>query len=385
VRENQILTEMRCLVQLYEDWVDFRLPELKALLQMHGLSWDEVVMSDTATDETAPVEERHFYVLDLPNEDLIKTLCSRSVLVKAVYELWSSGTDLQSLITATQQLDNTFTGPYLESEESWAVSVNTFGRVLSMEQKQDCRLHFKFLDFRGPVNVAHPQMEMCVTLDYTKYRHHTAATVIPASEGGLIREVRTDVPAYFGRLIARGGMKEILKVHDLKKRLYLGPTSLDDSLALILANISGVQKGMLAYDPFVGTASILVALAQLGCVCMGSDIDPRVLRGEMHAGTTSGDEATNSPPPIPTTTTSTTDGTPSAGWKGKGGVAEATAKRSSKHNAAKRNIFANFKAYGLPLPELVRMDNHMFDRHITLKTVAAGSAGDEPAGTKRRG
>lgn len=51
---------------------------------------------------------------------------------------------------------------------------------------------------------------------------------------------------------------------DLKKRLYLGPTSLDPSLALIMANMGGVKRGHLAFDPFAGTASILVALAHFG-------------------------------------------------------------------------------------------------------------------------
>jgi len=53
-------------------------------------------------------------------------------------------------------------------------------------------------------------------------------------------------------------------------------------------------------------------------------------------------------------------------------VAEATAKKNKIHKqtAKKRNIFENFKSYGLPVPELIRMDNHMFDRHITLQHTA---------------
>jgi tRNA G10 N-methylase Trm11 len=54
---------------------------------------------------------------------------------------------------------------------------------------------------------------------------------------------------------------------DLKKRLYLGPTSLDPSLAIIMANMAGVKRGHLAFDPFAGTASILVALAHFGMHC----------------------------------------------------------------------------------------------------------------------
>jgi tRNA G10 N-methylase Trm11 len=42
--------------------------------------------------------------------------------------------------------------------------------------------------------------------------------------------------------VASGGQKEALRKYDLKKRLYLGPTSLDTSLALLLANISQVPS-----------------------------------------------------------------------------------------------------------------------------------------------
>ena len=51
--------------------------------------------------------------------------------------------------------------------------------------------------------------------------------------------------------------QELVK-YDLKKRLYIGPTSLDHTLAIIMANSCLVKKGSLVLDPFVGTASVLV-------------------------------------------------------------------------------------------------------------------------------
>ncbi len=38
-----------------------------------------------------------------------------------------------------------------------------------------------------------------------------------------------------------------------------------------------VCRGMLVYDPFVGTGSILVAAAHHGAATFGADIDPRVI------------------------------------------------------------------------------------------------------------
>ncbi|CAN0492331.1 unnamed protein product, partial [Laminaria digitata] len=62
---------------------------------------------------------------------------------------------------------------------------------------------------------------------------------------------------YFGRQVAEGN-REAVTAFDLKKRPYLGPTSMDNELALVMANMALAGKGKLCFDPFVGTGSILV-------------------------------------------------------------------------------------------------------------------------------
>ena len=70
-----------------------------------------------------------------------------------------------------------------------------------------------------------------------------------------------------------------------------------------------------------------------GAKCFGTDIDPRVLRGQMYAGS-----------------------------------ADQTA------DTTKRDIFENFKTYSLEKPELIRMDNHLLDRHFQFKLSGNNSA-----------
>jgi tRNA (guanine10-N2)-methyltransferase len=67
--------------------------------------------------------------------------------------------------------------------------------------------------------------------------------------------------------------------YNLKKRPYLGPTSTDHELALLMANQGHCKEGDLVYDPFVGTGSIAVACQHFGACVIGSDIDMRVLKG----------------------------------------------------------------------------------------------------------
>ena len=81
-----------------------------------------------------------------------------------------------------------------------------------------------------------------------------------------------------------------------------------------------------------------------GAKCFGSDIDPRVLRGQMYAG---------------------------------------SADQSS--DPTKRDIFENFSAYSLEKPELIRMDNHLLDRHLQIigssGVVSIGADGSRGCGS----
>ena len=78
---------------------------------------------------------------------------------------------------------------------------------------------------------------------------------------------------------------------------------MDNKLSLVMANMGLVKKGSFVIDPFVGTGSILVPCTAFGGTCVGTDIDIRILRG-------------------------------------KNG----------------NNAFTNFDQYGLPHPDLIRLD-----------------------------
>ena len=84
---------------------------------------------------------------------------------------------------------------------------------------------------------------------------------------------------HFGRWIA-DSQRDAAYEYSLKTRKYLSTTSMDSELALLAANITLAAPGKLFYDPFVGTGSFPIACSHFGAVSMGSDIDPRMLRGK---------------------------------------------------------------------------------------------------------
>ena len=75
----------------------------------------------------------------------------------------------------------------------------------------------------------------------------------------------------FGRIVAEG---ICVQGHfDLKKRPYLGTTSMNALCAHIAANAAQVRPGQRVLDPFCGTGSLLIAAAHCGADVVGSDID----------------------------------------------------------------------------------------------------------------
>lgn len=67
----------------------------------------------------------------------------------------------------------------------------------------------------------------------------------------------------FGKWITDGNRSMINDI-SLKTRKFIGNTSMDPQLSLLMANQVMAQKGDLVFDPFVGSGSLLVAAAKFG-------------------------------------------------------------------------------------------------------------------------
>ncbi|VDI05535.1 tRNA (guanine10-N2)-methyltransferase, partial [Mytilus galloprovincialis] len=57
---------------------------------------------------------------------------------------------------------------------------------------------------------------------------------------------------YFGRLIA-DGQRDLIQQFHLTKRHFIGNTSMDAGLSLIMSNLAQVKQNSVVFDPFVGT------------------------------------------------------------------------------------------------------------------------------------
>lgn len=132
---------------------------------------------------------------------------------------------------------------------------------------------------------------------------------------------------------------QVVGTYDLRRRRYLGPTSMDTELAFMMCNLALVRRSSLVLDPFVGTGSILIPAAHLGAMTLGTDIDIRVIK---------------------------------MGKKDKAGQWV--------------NVWTNFKDYGLPPPlALLRCDLHTVPFRDNLREMLDAIVCDPPYGVRAGG
>lgn len=103
----------------------------------------------------------------------------------------------------------------------------------------------------------------------------------------------------------------------LNKRPILGPTTTDNDLAFIMCNIAKIKKGDIVLDPFVGSGGLLITSSIFGAICIGNDIDIRLLKGYKLS----------------------------------------YLNPHMKHKSNNKSIFENFLYYNLNIPEIIVSDN----------------------------
>lgn len=84
--------------------------------------------------------------------------------------------------------------------------------------------------------------------------------------------------AYAGLLggsVDRRAMEE----RAVRHRPFSRPVSIHPKLARVMVNLAGVSEGGRILDPLCGTGGILIEAALMGFTAMGSDIDPRMVKG----------------------------------------------------------------------------------------------------------
>jgi len=319
--------------------LDFRKQELQALADLFGAG-DTVAWRRPFGE----IEHSPLWYVWLPSDDLARKIVERSILTKALIEVWGEGEDDEelnaSIADATTFLPPDAQKQFLAENTTFKVVNEDFGfreRGTSVDPFGPVRRRMETLapvvQFKGKAKMK--------DFDNLFYHVETCCSAHGHKETGL----PMDIPArkYFGRVVGLGKGRAAIPMYDLTKRRYLGPTSMDVELGLIMANMIHARSGGVVWDPFCGTGSILVSAAHFGAMTLGTDIDIRVIKfGKV-------DKKTNE----------------------------------------QVDVWSNFSDYGLPAPiGLLRMDLHKHSfafKQTHTEGFLQGVVGDPPYGVRAGG
>ncbi|XP_071957477.1 tRNA (guanine(10)-N(2))-methyltransferase homolog isoform X2 [Antedon mediterranea] len=238
-----------------QEHVEFRVPELQSLVGIHGIKMEMIEKHNN----TSP-----FLVVQLPSEECAVKIMGRCILAKSIIELWARGNSRQEVYDKLRDFPKERSSFFSGEDQSFCLRVHTFGKTLTGEKKlsiiQDVVKH---LNFKGPVNLTNPDNMFFLYEDY-----------------GINPNTAPDEPysVYFGRWIC-DGQRKLADTYSVKKRHFIGNTSMDAALSFIMANQARITPNSFVFDPFVGTGSLLISAAHFGAYVMGADINYETIHG----------------------------------------------------------------------------------------------------------
>ncbi|XP_037533038.1 tRNA (guanine(10)-N2)-methyltransferase homolog [Nematolebias whitei] len=246
---------LQYLLHLAHDYLDYRLPEIKSLLDLRAKSFHPTENFN---------EQSPFWCLDSLSEEDVRSVMARSVCAKSAFELWGHGNTHSELKTSLLNYPSEKMKPYMHKESTYKINIYSFNKSLAFEDRIKKINALAYLPFEGTVNLTNPQHIFCLLEDYG-----TDPNNIPQHPNYI----------YFGRWIA-DGQRELIRSFSVKDRHFIGNTSMNAGLSFLMANHAKVKEHDLVFDPFVGTGSLLVACSQFGAYVCGTDIDYNTIHGK---------------------------------------------------------------------------------------------------------
>ncbi|ELR14076.1 Hypothetical protein ACA1_366990 [Acanthamoeba castellanii str. Neff] len=226
---------------------------------------------------TCPSLKCPFLTVTLPSEKAAADIASRSVLIKGFFEKWGEGKTYEELLASLDKYPREKMEIYGAADKSFKFVVDGFGRKYDNAERIEIMKRFASLPLHGKISLEEPDNRFWIVED-------------------IGNNAPKDMPPrkiYFARQIAEGEGRVAIDKYSLKKRGYLGTTSMSSEWSLLMANQALARSGSFVFDPFVGTGSILVGCAHFGAMTIGGDIDPRVLRGDTKLNQQVTDGSTN--------------------------------------------------------------------------------------------
>jgi len=225
----------------------FRLAEFEAIGSLFNIQLRWIFKSD----------KYPWVIIDLENEEFARKLLSRSVATKFCVHLWAEGDSIKSFKGNLENFPFHEQNMWLSEQVSFKVMVESYNKKLNGATKLEKIESLSCIPLLGPVNLKNPN----VVFGYFEFYGFDSNN--PSEE---------PLKVLFGRIIGEG-QRERIKRLSIKERKFIGNTTMDPQLSLLMANLGKVDSCSIVLDPFVGTGSLLVSAADFGGYVLGGDID----------------------------------------------------------------------------------------------------------------
>lgn len=274
--------------------LDFRLAEFQAAAEYIGAAYQlEPTPARGVASEHAVAGDvsRPFMLCRLTDDEAAVRLLQRCSCLRAVWELWATAdtyAELHERNRATRHYAR-----FIPAHYSWKALIQSFNISISDARRLRIINEFSYMAFQGPTRMRGADLTWGVLEEYARARQ-------PASESGDDAAELGDqdprlVQLFLARKIKdRSGVvpaRDLIDKLNLKKRRYIGNTSMESEMSIVMANMALSGPSKLVHDPFAGTGSMLYACCMFGAYAFGSDIDGRMLRGK-NAAPAGGQRAT---------------------------------------------------------------------------------------------
>ncbi|KZF22319.1 tRNA guanosine-2'-O-methyltransferase [Xylona heveae TC161] len=291
------------LIRFVQQHETFRRAEIEALAALFEAQIEILEYSD----------DTPFCLVRIQDDATARAIVGRSILTKAVYELWGRGLTYEELHEDVRRRTSEKWAQYRNC--SFRFDVDAYQGKRNQKEQRKLIEGFSYLGFSGRIQMSKfeenwcifeewdnvfgiavsssPSLSPSVSTPSTPSGANTSSAAAAAASGGAVSNIknkpRPEQPPthpnrlFLGRLIG-GSDREAIVRYDLKKRKYISTTSMDAELALVTANLALAAPGKLFFDPFVGTGSFSVACSHFGAHALGSDIDGRSIRGKGEGG-----------------------------------------------------------------------------------------------------
>ncbi|KAH7826669.1 putative DNA binding protein [Monocercomonoides exilis] len=270
----------------------FRIPEFNSLCQLFN--------AKAVTHDALPGDAYPFVKVRGIDEETAKLIASREMMLKYIIEVWAEAPTFDDAFQQLSQMNETkydmLVKPYTNEKSSVKILYDSFGsKSINSNDRNEklfqpffhaCKCESVAVNLKNPTTIIwmieDVYCEQCKEEEGVQERHPKKV--------------------FIGREIAHGP-RHLMYDFDLKRRPFIGTTSMKAELSFICCNQALISPGSLVLDPYCGTFSIGVSATYWGGVVVGSDVDVLCVRGKPN-----------------------------------------------------RNIFTNFTHYKLPAPEIVIAD-----------------------------